>query len=154
MKIIITAALTPFVFVSTHANASAIEGPGRFCGYSPIIDLLDGEKVTTLEGGIHGGRFRWDGAFGTLEVYGIGWASRPKGRIVKARHSNNPARFAQKRVEGVYRIAIWNGKHGAAYFASSIPFTKPQLAAIDRVELFEEGQSPPNCKLRTIFSWD
>ncbi|MBO9726851.1 MAG: hypothetical protein J7530_20970 [Novosphingobium sp.] len=150
----IAAALTLSAFVSTHASASDIVGPGRFCGYSPIIDLLDGEKVTTLEGGIHGGSFRWDGAFGTLEVYGIGWASRPKGRIVKARHFNSPVRFAQKRVAGVYRIAIWNGTHGVAYFTSSEPFTQSQLAAIDRVELFEEGDSPSGCKLRTIFSWE
>jgi hypothetical protein len=151
---IIIAAVTLSAFVGTSGNASEIVGPGRFCGYSPIIDLLDGEKVTTLEGGIHGGSFRWEGAFGALEVYGIGWASRPKGRIVEDRHSNSPARFAQKRVKGVYQIAIWNGAHGAAYFTSSTPFTEPQLAVIDRVELFEEGQPPSGCKLRTIFSWD
>lgn len=154
MKIVMAAALTLSAFVNSHSNANDIVGPGRFCGYSPIIDLLGGEKVTTLEGGIHGGSFRWEGAFGTLDVYGIGWASRPKGRIVKSRRSNSPARFAQKRVEGVYQIAIWNGAHGAAYFTSSIPFTQPQLGAIDRVELFEEGQSPSGCKLRTIFSWE
>lgn len=146
--------MTVFALVVTPAKASDIVGPGRFCGYSPIIDLADGEKVTTLEGGIHGGSFRWEGAFGTLDVHGIGWASRPKGRIVKARSSNSPARFAQKRVEGIYQIAIWNGMHGAAYFTSSRPFTQPQLDAIDRVELFEEGQSPSDCKLRTIFSWE
>lgn len=154
MQIIITAAVTVSALVVTSANASDIVGPGRFCGYSPIIDLLEGEKVTTLEGGIHGGRFRWEGAFGTLEVHGIGWASRPKGRIVKAPSSNSPARFAQKRVGRLYQIAIWNGAHGAAYFNSPSPFTPPQLDAIDRVELFEEGQSPSDCKLRTIFSWE
>lgn len=154
MKIIIAAAVMLSMLVATPANASDIVGPGRFCGYSPIIDLRDGEKVTTLEGGIHGGSFRWEGVFGTLEVYGIGWASRPKGRIVKARFSNTPARFAQKRVERLYQIAIWNGEHGAAYFTSPKPFTSPQLDAIDRVKLFEEGQSPSDCKLRTIFSWE
>ncbi|WP_158013859.1 hypothetical protein [Sphingomonas sanxanigenens] len=154
MEIIVAAAVVLSAFVGTPANAIDIVGPGRFCGYSPIIDLLDGEKVMTLEGGIHGGSFRWEGDFGTLEVYGIGWASRPTGRIVKARHSSSPARFAQKRVEGVYQIAIWNGSHGAAYFKSSIPSTQPQLDAIDRVELFEEGQSPSGCKLRTTFSWE
>ncbi|WP_223262633.1 hypothetical protein [Sphingobium sp. SCG-1] len=139
-------------FVVAPANAGDIVGPGRFCGYSPIIDLRDDEKVTTLEGGIHGGSFRWEGAFGTLEVHGIAWASRPKGRIVKARSSNGPARFAQKRVDRLYQIAIWNGEHGAAYFKSPNPFTQPQLDAINRVELFEEGQTPSNCRWRTIFS--
>jgi hypothetical protein len=140
--------------VLAPARASVLEGPARFCGYSPIIDLLPGEKVTTLEGGIHGGSFRWEGAFGVLEVHGIGWASRPKGRIVRPYSGTNPARFAQQRTEGNYRIAIWNGSHGAAYFTSPRRITAPQLDAIDRVKLFEEGQSPPHCKLRTIFSWD
>ncbi|HEX7877163.1 MAG TPA: hypothetical protein VF489_11335 [Sphingobium sp.] len=154
MRIVVAAAVMLSMLFVTPTNASDIVGPGRFCGYSPIIDLRDGETVTTFEGGMHGGRFRWEGVFGTLEVYGIGWAGRPKGRIVKARSSNNPARFAQKRVEGLYQIVIWNGAHGAAYFTSPEPFTPQQLDAIDRVKLFEEGQLPSNCKLRTIFSWE
>ncbi|MDO7833805.1 hypothetical protein Q4610_01985 [Sphingobium sp. HBC34] len=154
VKKIIAAAVMLLVLVANPAEAGDIVGPGRFCGYSPIIDLRDGEKVTTLEGGMHGGSFRWEGAFGTLEVHGTGWASRPKGRIVKARSSNGPVRFAQRRAEGLYQIAIWNGEHGAAYFTSPNPFIPSQLDAIDRVELFEEGQSPSNCKLRTIFSWE
>ncbi|PJG46364.1 hypothetical protein CAF53_19455 [Sphingobium sp. LB126] len=154
MRIVIAAVIGVASLVLTPANASEIEGPGRFCGYSPIIDLMPGKKVTTLEGGIHGGGFRWEGAFGTLEVYGTGWASRPKGRIVKSRSADSPARFAQKRAEGGYQIAIWNGSHGAAYFTSPTPFTQSQLKAIDRVVLFEEGQSPSNCKSRTIFSWE
>lgn len=140
--------------LSVAAQASDIEGPARFCGYSPIIDLLPGEKITTLGGGIHGGTFRWEGAFGVLEVHGIGWASRPKGRIIKAMSASHPARFAQRRENGNYQVAIWNGSHGAAYFISPRPFSAPQLIAIDRVELFEEGQTPSNCKLRTIFSWE
>lgn len=63
--------------VATPAAASVLEGPATFCGYSPIIDLLPGETVTTLQGGIHGGSFRWDGAFGSLIVHGVGWAGRP-----------------------------------------------------------------------------
>jgi hypothetical protein len=136
------------------AKASDLTGPARFCGYSPIIDLLPGEEVTTSDGGIHGGSFRWEGSFGTLDVHGIGWASRPKGRIVKASSASGPARFAQKRADGRYRIALWNGSHAAAYFTSPKPFTPSQLKAIDRVALFEEGQTPPNCNLRTVFSWE
>lgn len=62
--------------IRSPAIASDLEGPGRFCGYSPIIDLVEGESITTLESGIHGGSFQWDGQFGTLSVRGIGWAIR------------------------------------------------------------------------------
>lgn len=139
---------------ATPALASVLDGPARFCGYSPIIDLLKGEKVTTLGGGMHGGSFRWEGAFGILSVSGIGWASRPKGRIVRALTASTPARFAQRRTSGSYQVAIWNGSAAAAYFTSPAPLTTRQLAAIDRVSLFEEGQTPPDCKLRTIFTWE
>jgi len=135
-------------------SAGELAGPARFCGYSPIIDLLDGESVTTLQGGIHGGSFRWDGAFGSLEVYGIGWAGRPKGRIVSEQSDLKPARFAQRRTNGHYKIAIWNGRHGAAYFTSDSRFSLEKIAAIDRVRLFEESETPEGCKLRTVFSWN
>lgn len=62
-----------------------------------------------------------------------------------------PARFAQRRTNGRFEIAIWNGAHGAAYFTSAAPFSKLQLAAIDRVALFEEGEHPIGCDLRTDF---
>jgi hypothetical protein len=138
----------------TTAMAADLNGPGRFCGYAPIIDLLPGESVTTLQGGVHGGSFRWDGAFGNLEVHGIGWASPPKGRIVRRRSDQSPARFNQKKVDGSYQIAIWNGAQAAAYFSSPEPFTRQQITAIDRVMLYQEGQEPVGCKLRTAFSWD
>jgi hypothetical protein len=156
MKLRSLAAFLAATVGATPAPVSAGElaGPARFCGYSPIIDLLDGESVTTLQGGIHGGSFRWDGVFGTLEVHGIGWASRPKGRIVSQQSDLRPARFAQRRTDGRYQIAIWNGRHGAAYFTSGSRFSREQIAAIDRVRLFEEGETPEGCKLRTIFSWD
>ena len=140
--------------ISAPVQAGELVGPGRFCGYSPIIDLMPGEKVTTLEGGIHGGSFRWEGAFGSLEVHGIGWASRPTGRMIEAATGTRPARFGQRRRNGRYEVAIWNGAHGAAYFISSRPFTAMQLEAIGRMVLFEEGQTPTGCDLRTVFSWD
>jgi hypothetical protein len=136
------------------AVANKLDGPARFCGYSPIIDLLPGERVTTLQGGIHAGSFRWDGSFGSLVVHGIGWASRPKGRMVNRLSNRHPARFKQRWMEGEYQIAIWNGAQAVAYFRSSAPFTRRQIEAIDRVMLFQEGQDPLGCKLRTIFSWD
>lgn len=136
------------------AEAGELEGPGRFCGYSPIIDLLPGEKITTLEGGIHGGSFRWEGPFGSMDVRGIGWASRPKGRIVEAQTGTRPARFAQRRMNKRYEVATWNGGHGAAYFSSEKPLNAHQLKAISRVQLFEEGQDPSDCNLRTSFSWE
>ena len=140
--------------VSSKANAGELAGPGRFCGYSPIIDLLSGERVVTLEGGIHGGSFRWEGQFGTLEVHGVRWAARPTGRIVRHSSATKPARFAHRRTKTGYSVAIWNGAQGAAYFSSPRPFTSAQLEAVDRVFLYQEGQTPLGCKLRTIFSWD
>lgn len=153
MKMLFLAASSA-VLLSTSAIAADIEGPGRFCGYSPIIDLLPGEKVTILEAGIHLGSFRWEGAFGSLDVTGVGWAGRPKGRVVKTQTSTKPARFASRRVDRGYQIAIWNLAHGAAYFTSPAPFTASQMEAISRVSLFEEGQTPLGCDLRTMFSWD
>jgi hypothetical protein len=131
-----------------------LEGPGRFCGYSPIIDLTPGERATPLEGGIHSGSFRWEGAFGSLLVHGIGWASRPPGRILEPQTNKTPARFAQRRANDRYEVAIWNGAQAAAYFVSESPFTKPQIAAIRRVRLYQEGETPSGCNLRTGFAWD
>jgi hypothetical protein len=137
-----------------QAEAGELKGPGRFCGYSPIIDLLPGETITTLEGGVHAGKFRWEGPFGSLEVSGIGWASRPPGRIVVAQSGTRPALFAQRRTDGRYVVAIWNGAHAAAYFSSDSPFTPDQIRAIGRVALYQEGETPEGCNLRTIFAWD
>jgi hypothetical protein len=137
------------------ARASELKGPGRFCGYSPIIDLVEGERVITLQGGIHGGTFRWEGPFGSLAVSGIGWASRPPGAIVPRPTRRGHARFEQRVGDGGFNVAIWNRKNGAAYFSSPVPLNPAQLAAIDRVDLFDEGQErPANCNLRTIFSWE
>lgn len=144
-----TAALT----MGAPASAADLNGPARFCGYSPIIDLLKDESVTVLQGGIHGGSFRWEGAFGSLEVSGIGWASRPPGRIVSPQSGQRPARFAERRTEGRFEVAIWNGEQGAAYFRSDSPFTKQQVEAIKRVRLYNEGETPEDCDLRTVFSW-
>jgi hypothetical protein len=136
------------------AVASELRGPARFCGYSPIIDLLKGERVIVLKGGIHAGSFRWEGAFGTLKVAGVGWASRPPGRMLQRPTSKGHARFEQRRGDGVFSVAIWNLRQGAAYFSSTAPITPAQLAAIDRVDLFQEGEDPGNCELRTLFSWE
>ncbi|WP_354289048.1 hypothetical protein [Sphingomonas sp. UYEF23] len=136
------------------ALATELEGPARFCGYAPIIDLLPGEKVTTLEGGIHSGSFRWEGPFGSFEVQGIGWASPAKGRMLTPPTADKPAIFAQQRVKNGYEVAIWNGAHATAYFVSQSRMRASQMAAIKRVRLFEEGQEPSACKLRTIFVWE
>ena len=145
--------LSWFLMLVTPAAASELEGPARFCGYSPIIDLQPGETITTLDGGIHGGSFRWDGAFGSLVVKGIGWASRPKGRLVVEPSEGSHGRFAQRKQDGKYVIAIWNGRQGAAYFESPTRFTDLQRAAIERVRLFQEGEEPSGCDLRTVFVW-
>jgi hypothetical protein len=138
----------------TPALASELEGPARFCGYSPIIDLQAGETITTLQGGIHGANFRWDGAFGSMVVRGIGWASRPEGRLVAEPTEDKPGRFAQRKRDGKYTIAIWNGRQGAAYFESAARFTDRHYEAIERVRLFQEGEEPSDCDLRTVFVWN
>lgn len=148
------AATVAVLLSSAPAVAAELEGPARFCGYSPIIDLLPGEKVSTLHNGIHGGSFRWEGRFGALEVRGVGWASRPKGRMTIPPTRSKPAVFAQRREDDRYVIAIWNGANGAAYFVSDRPLTGPQRKAIGRVNLFEEGETPSGCSLRTMFVWD
>ncbi|MBI1685889.1 hypothetical protein [Caulobacter hibisci] len=140
--------------MAAQAQAGELAGPGRFCGYSPIIDLLPGEKVTTLQGGAHAGTFRWEGPFGVLEVSGSGWGARPPGAIVRRLSKTEPARFAQRRDHGRHVVALWNGGYGAAHFSSDKRLTKAQIAAIDRVRLFQEGETPSGCDLRTVFSWD
>ena len=129
-------------------------GPGRFCGYSPVIDLLPGEQVIPLEGGIHMGSFRWEGGFGAMKIVGIGWASPPRGFIEAGRTSKGMTLFRQRRMKGEYRVGIWNRSHGVAYFSSPNRFTAKQRAAIDRVDLHDEGDEPQGCKWRTIFSWE
>ena len=136
-----------------EARASELAGPARFCGYSPLIDLLPGERIVTLEGGIHGGRFRWEGAFGSLDVDGVGWASRPPGAMIPRPTSRGHASFEQRHSNGRYVVAIWNRRQGAAYFSSGRPLNSAQLVAIDRVDLFQEGEDPGRCNLRTGFSW-
>jgi hypothetical protein len=136
---------TAFWVVAAAAVASDLEGPKRFCGYAPIIDLLPGETISLLEGGFHAGSFRWRGAFGSLEVAGIGWASRPRGRVTRVGEGDRPYRFAQRRDDDGYVVAIWNGAQGAAYFRSDKPFTRSQKLAIERVKLFQEGERPLGC---------
>ena len=143
--------------VPVAATASELAGPARFCGYSPIIDLLLGERITTLDSGIHGGSFRWVGSFGSLTVYGVGWASRPEGRIVK-RTKAGMYRFQERREDRSRTVAIWNGRQGAAYFSSNERLTAEQLEAIERVSLYQESvdpsDEPKGCALRTMFSWE
>jgi hypothetical protein len=139
---------------STSLKAADLEGPARFCGYSPVIDLLPGERITLLKGGIHGGTFRWDGAFGSLDVFGIGWARKPNARVAKRGLGSTPTRFAERQVKGRYEIVIWNRSHGAAYFTSAAPFTPEQILAIGRVHLIDEGQTAEGCKLTTRFFWE
>jgi len=153
MKTLIVLAVAGMGFAAP-CKADALTGPGRFCGYSPVIDLLPGETVTTLENGIRAGSFRWEGAFGSLKVDGIGWASRPTGPIAEAQAGAKPARFEQHLADGRYVVAIWNGAKGAAYFSSETPLTPDQILAIGRVTLFEEGETPSACNLRTLFVWE
>ncbi len=150
-----TATLAALIAVSSPASAGELIGPGRFCGYSPIIDLIYGERIVTLEGGIHGGTFDWHGSFGTLNVLGLGWAGKPKGRMRANLTQMGHAMFQPRKEDGQFVVAIWNKANGAAYFRSPTQFTKAQLKAIERVDLFDEATpEPKGCKLRTVFSWE
>ncbi|MEN2711761.1 hypothetical protein ACQKOH_01085 [Sphingomonas sp. NPDC092331] len=132
-----------------------VDGPGRFCGYGPVIDLRAGERIKLGQGGIHSGRFRWKGAFGSLDVTGIQWGSPPSGEGRKQPTAAGQTLFEAWREGGRHVVAIWNGSHGVAYFRSSRRFTPAQLAAIERVSLFDEaGPAPEGCKLRTVFVWE
>jgi hypothetical protein len=134
------------------ASAGELKGPGRFCGYAPIIDLAEGESIVTLDGGIHSGSFEWHGAFGVLNVTGIGWAGRPAGRMLDRQTARGHAIFRQRKHDGKYVVAIWNRANGVAYFESLAKITPSQLKAIDRVDLFDETQATPtDCRLHTIF---
>ncbi len=120
----------------------------------PIIDLREGERIVTLQGGIHGGTFRWEGPWGVMTVDGVGWASRPPGRALPTRTPGDAIRFAERQDEDGRVVALWNGRQGAAYFRTKGRFTPARIAAIDRVRLFQEGEEPEGCKLRTVFSWE
>lgn len=142
------------IVIGVQAEAGELRGPGRFCGYSPIVDLREGERIVTLAGGIHGGTFRWEGTWGAMTVDGIGWASRPPGRALPSRTRGGTIRFAERSEAGSRVVAIWNERQGSAYFRTQGRFTAAQIAAIDRVRLFQEGEEPEGCKLRTVFSWE
>ena len=73
---------------------------------------------------------------------------------MSGRTSKGHVRFKQRFEDGKYEVAIWNERQGAAYFISTEPFTARDWAAIDRVDLFQEGENPERCDLRTIFSWE
>lgn len=149
-RLVPTAALFVSCCWANVAGASELKGPGRFCGYSPIIDLVKGERIIALDGGIHSGRFRWEGAFGTLEVRGNGWASPPGGLTMKPTAKG----FAQFRATEPNTVGIWDGEHAVAYFSAPAGLTAAHLAAIDRVDLFGEGEDPGKCNFRMLFSWD
>ncbi|MFM1977479.1 MAG: hypothetical protein RL145_2325 [Pseudomonadota bacterium] len=154
MRYALASSLVFFAVLTTPARATEVTGPARFCGYSTIIDLEAGEKVRIVDAGIHAGRFLWLGSFGALEVRNIGWAKRPAGRIVRKSTQAKPARFQQTKSRDVYSVALWNGRQGVAYITSSTRFTTNQIEAIDRVKLYQEGEPPQNCTMRTVFIWE
>lgn len=148
LPLILAAAAT---LAAESEKASDFVGPGRFCGYSAIIDLEPGEKVEPLGYGIHGGEFRLTGSFGSLEVGESGWARKPSGRV-KALTALKLTMFHQHRQESRWMIALWNGEHGVARFVADTRFTTEQLKVIERVRLINEGDEPDGCKYRVIFT--
>jgi hypothetical protein len=151
---VMSLALLACLGVPSASRASEFIGPGRFCGFAPIIDLFPGERIVTGASGVHSGEFLWQGPFGELEVRGIGWASSPRGIVAARRTAKGFTRFEQQRDRRRYVVALWNGRNAAAYFSSPRRLTPAQLAAVNRVELYQEGEEPQGCKLRTVFSWE
>ncbi len=142
-------ALTALV-AAVPAEASTLEGPGRFCGFGPVVDLEAGERVTPIQNGVHSGTFRWEGRFGTLLVRGTGWASPLKAETDGVTAKGH-LRLRERHDRDGYVVAIWNRRHAVAYATSDRPLTTEQRAAIDRIDLFDEGEEPTGCKLRTVF---
>lgn len=142
------------LFAGAPAAASELRGPGRFCGYSAIIDLAADERVVTLQGSIHSGSFRWEGAWGGMTVSDSELASPGNGKIAVERTAGGATRVAERRDGTRHVVAIGNGRSAAAWFSSDKPFTAAQLSAIDHVRLFGDGQAPDGCNLRTVFVWE
>jgi len=136
------------------AAAHALHGPGRFCGYSTVIDLRADERVVTLEGSIHSGSFRWEGPWGHMTVRDSEIASPGHRKVAVERTPGGAIRLAERRDGNGYVVAIGNGRSAAAWFSNDTRFTAAQLAAIDRVTLFADGQQPERCDLRTVFVWE
>ena len=116
--------------------------------------MQESERIVPLQAGIHSANFSWEGDFGEMEVRAIGWASEPKGRKIDKMTGKGHVRYAERKVDDGYSVAIWNGKKGAVYFNSPRRITAAQYAAIDRVDMFDEAEpDPENCKYRMFFSW-
>lgn len=141
-------------FAALAEEFDGFEGPGRFCGYAAIIELRSGERIIPTQGGIHGGTFEWQGAFGKLEVVNIGWAAKPREEPMPARTGTGQTQFPEVLGKDGHSKKIWDRANGVAIFTSDAPLTAAQLEAIDRVGLFTEGERPENCKYGTVFSWD
>jgi hypothetical protein len=142
------------LLLPSHSFAKTFYGPGQFCGYAPAIDLRPDEKVTPLEGGIHVGKFLWEGRFGKLTVGATGWGVKPKQPESDYETDQGYLRFEKRKTEEGFSITIWNYQHAVATFSSPDPLTERQKDAIDRVTLFNEGERPKTCKYSTIFVWN
>jgi hypothetical protein len=147
------------IFLALGADASAsepndysFEGPGRFCGYSAIIDLRQGETISNMEGGIHGASFAWSGAFGRFDIRANGWAAPPSSSVVMVR-PDGVRELATRRSKGHYQTTLWNGRQGVVSFTTDRRPTAAQMAAMRRVSLFQEGEEPSECRYRMTFSW-
>lgn len=140
------------LFLTAQKADARFDGPGRFCGYSVVLDLQRGENIEAMSLGIHSGNFVWSGSFGRLEVSNVGWARKPEGVLEGTRKGLTTFRIERAGREG---LALWNGRAGAAYFFGSGRITAEQRAAIDRVYLIDElSDEPQGCRYRTIFSWN
>ncbi|WP_336925740.1 hypothetical protein [Altererythrobacter palmitatis] len=136
---------------SSEGNKSIFTGPAKFCGYATVIALREGETITPQEGGIHSGRYVWDGEFGRLEVQEIGWAAAPVEAPMQERTAAGMIQFAERKDGFRFVQMIWNGEHGVASFISPRRFSRQQIDAVGRVTLFNEGQRPQDCEYNFLF---
>lgn len=153
MRFLLSMLIMLLFFPAQSAWAGEISDSGRFCGYSVIIDLQDGETISTIDGGIHSGTFNWKGSFGELLVMNSEISSPDDAPLLK-HNSFGHGIYDLGLVEAEYTLAIWNGKSAAAFFYSDTPYTQEQIEAIERVDLFDETIGrPENCNLSTVFHW-
>ena len=89
-----------------------------------------------------------------MTVLGTGIASPGDEKVAVERTPGGATGYAERRDGDRHVVAIWNRSTGTAWFSNDRRFTAPQLAAIDRVQLFDESERPEGCNLRTIFVWE
>jgi hypothetical protein len=131
-------------------------GPGRFCGYATVIDLLPAESIGERELGIHGAQYLWISDRGAVRIQEINWAAEPRPVARRLGTVNDAELVALGRKSKLGRYALWNGDHLAAYFTSSAVRSDTDALHIARRLMLVDhaGAKGEGCKYRILFSWD